>query len=1025
MNKMLLPLLALALGSTQLPAQPVITGQPTNQIAISGSNVIFNVITTGVGPFAYQWQFNGTNLPTTNIITTVAGTNVSGFSGDGGAASNARINFPCGVTADAYGNFFIADTSNNRIRRVNTNGFITTVAGTNSSGFSGDGGAATNAKLFSPSGEALDAFGNFFIADTSNGRIRRVDTNGIITTVAGTSTRGFYGDGGAATNALLSSPFGVAVDVFGNLFIADPNNSRIRKVDTNGIITTVAGTNSAGFSGDGGAATIAKLNSPYGIAVDVFGNLFIADSGNSRIRKVDTNGIITTVAGTNSAGFSGDGGAATNAKLNTPYGVALDAFGNLFIADSGNSRIRKVDTNGIITTVAGTNSAGFSGDGGAATNAKLNTPYGVVFDTFDNLLIADYNNSRIRKVNLSGSPLLVLPNVTTANSGIYSVVITSPSGSVTSSNVSLSVGFPPSLSAQSQSLAVTNGASSSLTVVISGSLPLSYQWFFNANTMGAGGTNATLPVVNVTTNQAGSYFCVVTNLYGSVTSQVINLSIGTPPMITTPLTNQISYSGSNVTLTVAVSGTGPFSYLWQLNGINLVNNIISTVAGGGVNNPGDGGPATNASVGFPWSMAVDGLGNLFIADSGSCHIRKVDANGIITTVAGNGTTTNNFSGDGGAATNAGLSSPYGVAVDAMADIFITDTYNYRIRKVNASGIITTVAGNGSKSYSGDGGAATNASVNAPQGLALDATGNLFIADTSNNRIRKLDTNGIITTVAGNGTASYSGDGGAATNAGLQLPYAVALDTMGNLFIADNSNNRIRKVDTNGIITTVAGNGSSSTSYSTSNDGHAATNVALSFLYGVAVDSTGDLFIDDYIAEVILKVDPNGIISKAAGKAQTGYSGDGGPATSAGLFYPGGVALDSIGNLFIADAGDHRIRKVSYAGTSTETLNNVNTSSAGDYQVIITGPFGSVTSSIVTLTVITTPLLASTVANADGTVMLNLSSTTNVSSRVYVTTNLTPPVVWQPIYTNPVGGAWQFTDTNAPNYPAQFYRVSTP
>jgi sugar lactone lactonase YvrE len=250
---------------------------------------------------------------------------------------------------------------------------------------------------------AVDAAGNLLIADSGNQRIRRVDgTTGIITTVAGNGTYGFSGDGGAATSASLAYPYGVAVDAAGNLLIADYGNQRIRQVDgTTRIITTVAGKGTYGFSGDGGPATDASLNNPLGVAVDGAGNLLIADTYNQRIRRVDgTTGIITTVAGNGMAGFSGDGGPATDASLNNPSGVAVDGAGNLLIAVYGNQRIRRVDgTTGIITTVAGNGTAGFSGDGGAAISGSLNNPVGVAVDAAGNLLIADTNNLRIRRVS--------------------------------------------------------------------------------------------------------------------------------------------------------------------------------------------------------------------------------------------------------------------------------------------------------------------------------------------------------------------------------------------------------------------------------------------------------------------------------------------------------------------------------------------------------------------------------------------------------------------------------------------------
>ena len=332
-------------------------------------------------------------------ISTVAGTGTGGFSGDGGPATSAQLNSPIGVAVDSSGNLFISDDANSRIRKVDTSGNISTVAGTSTAGFSGDGGPATSAQLNFPSGVALDSSGNLFIADTSNRRVRKLDTSGNISTVAGNGTLGSSGDGGPATSAELSVPFGVAVDSSGNLFIVDGFTHTVRKVDTSGIISTVAGVGTAAFSGDGGPATSAHLNNPNDLVVDSSGNLFIADRNNHRIRKVDTSGDISTVAGTGTSGFSGDGGPATSAKLKSPEAVAVDSSGNLFIADRFNHRIRKVDTSGNISTVAGTGTAGFSGDGGPATSAKLASPARVAVDSSGNLLITDRANHRIRKVD--------------------------------------------------------------------------------------------------------------------------------------------------------------------------------------------------------------------------------------------------------------------------------------------------------------------------------------------------------------------------------------------------------------------------------------------------------------------------------------------------------------------------------------------------------------------------------------------------------------------------------------------------
>jgi Immunoglobulin I-set domain/NHL repeat len=1013
-----------ALAATILSAQ-TITIQPTNQTVMAGSMATLSVAVSGTGPFTYQWQFNGSNLPN-GIINTVAGNGSGSYSGDGGAATNASLYYPEGAAFDAAGNLFIADFVNNRIRKVTTNGIITTVAGNGSPGYSGDGVPATNATM-RPAGVALDTAGNLFIADWNNNRIRKVDTNGIITTVAGNGSSGYSGDGGPATDAKLAYVEDVAVDGSGNLFIADTDNNRIRKVDTNGIITTVAGKGPAVFgsySGDGGAATNANLNAPYGVAVDVFGNLFIADMDNNRIRKVDTNGIITTVAGNGSADYSGDGGAATNACLDAPYGVSVDVFGNLFFADSWNDRIRKVDAFGTITTVAGKDTWGYSGDGGPATNATLNLPSGVALDSTGNLFLADLGNERIREVVLFASyPTFTLNNVSLDNDGSYSVVITGPGSSVTSSVVTLTVLSPPIIVSQPQSIITSNGVPVSFNVTVVGTAPLSVQWQKNGMNLTddgnlSGSTTTNLLLNNITTNDAGGYAVIITNVWGSVTSSMANLAVMTPARPS----NQTVILGGVATFSVTVAGNGPFTYQWQLNGTNLPNGIITTVAGNGTSGfSGDGGAATNAKLNHPFGVVSDAFGKLFITDSSNHRIRKMGTDGIITTVAGNGS--NSYSGDGGPATNASLYLPAGMVWDSSGNLFFADNYNNRIRKVSVNGIITTVAGNGTNNYSGDGGAATNASLYHPANVAMDTLDNLFIADTGNNRIRKVDTNGIIATVAGNGTNGYSGDGGAATNARLSSPIGMAMDPLGNLFIADTGNNCIRKVDTNGLITTVAGNGTSGFS----GDGGAATNARLFSPFGMAMDTLGNLFFADLNNNRIRKVSVSGIITTMAGGGSSS-PGDGGAATNASLYYPEGVGLDIFGNLFFADSNNNRIRKVAlFASYPTLTLNNVYPNNAGNYSVIITGPGGSVTSSIVTLTVtVPPPVISQTVINSNHSVTLQLLTAPYLSSRVLAATNL-GSAVWLPIYTNLAGpaGVWQFTDINTAGRPVKFYRISTP
>jgi sugar lactone lactonase YvrE len=330
------------------------------------------------------------------IISTIAGGGPAGYCGDGGPATSACLNFPIGVAVNGNNNLFIADTFNNRIRHFKSHGAITTVAGNSTAGFCGDHGPATSACLNVPESVAVDDNGNLFIADTFNNRIRKVSERGTITTVGGNGTADFCGDNGAATSACLNFPHGVVADDRGNLFIADTFNHRVRRI-ANGTITTVAGNGTRGFCGDNGAAISACLQFPVAVAVDTDGNIFITDLGNQRVRKIH-GGTITTVAGNGTMGFCGDSGPATSACLSSPVGIALDTAGNLFIADTGNQRIRQVGPQGTIHTVAGNGTAGFCGDGELATDACLNGPTGVAVDNND-LFIVDQQNSRIRRVH--------------------------------------------------------------------------------------------------------------------------------------------------------------------------------------------------------------------------------------------------------------------------------------------------------------------------------------------------------------------------------------------------------------------------------------------------------------------------------------------------------------------------------------------------------------------------------------------------------------------------------------------------
>ncbi|HYM12490.1 MAG TPA: hypothetical protein VEU62_17265 [Bryobacterales bacterium] len=358
-----------------------------------------------------------------DIITTIAGNGTLGYSGDGKLATQAQFTFLIGDPStgledyvhpafDAAGNLYIPDQGNDRIRMIAPNGIITTVAGSGQTGFNGDRGPATQASLHSPNATLVDAAGNLYFTDQDNHRVRKVDTSGNITTVAGDGdlyAEPGNGNGGPATSAGLNAPAGLALDAAGNLYICDTYNTEVRKVKPDGTIVPFAGSGQHSYGGDGGPAVYAAMDFPAGITADAAGNVYIADQHNDRIRKVDTNGIITTIAGNGEQGYCGDGGPAVKACLNYPSDIAFDAAGNMYIADEDNNVVRKVTPDGTITTVVGSSGQGYGGDGGPPLLAALNRPSGLAFDKQGNLIIVDQYNYRIRRVTFNAPVLAASP----------------------------------------------------------------------------------------------------------------------------------------------------------------------------------------------------------------------------------------------------------------------------------------------------------------------------------------------------------------------------------------------------------------------------------------------------------------------------------------------------------------------------------------------------------------------------------------------------------------------------------------
>jgi sugar lactone lactonase YvrE len=583
-----------------------------------------------------------------------------------------------------------------------------------------------------------------------------------IHTLAGTTR---LQEGGNATSTPLRQPIAVAADSNGNIYIADESDNRVRKVDKNGIITTIAGTGEAGFSGDRGPAAAAQLALPTGIALDPKGNLYIADAGNAVIRRVSTDGTINTIAGNGNPSAAGDNGPAASAQID-PVALALDTKGNYYISDGFNYRIRKVDANGIITTIAGVGRLGYSGDNGPATSATIGLVTDIQVDSAGNIYLADYYNSAVRKIDTSG----MITTIAGTNYGYYE-----------------------------------DGIPATQAVMLPAGLAL---------------------------DGSGSLYISDPDGYHTV---IRRMDLSTGLIYTVAGTGQVGFQGDGGVAVAAqlnnpggLAVSGGTLYIADTNNVRVrkvASFTITTVAGTSTR---DNGPATEAFLNLPEGLAVDGTGNIIIADTSNNAVRRFQA----------GANINSF--------GQVLGAPFGVAVDQAGNFYVTDEeaaypgQNPHVLKVQPDGTTSIIAGNGPDGYGGDGAIARGAGLNLPRGIAVDAAGNIYLADYGNNRVRKIDTQGIISTIGGNGKALFSGDGGLATAAGMN-PSDVAVDNQRNVFVADRVNHRIRKIALSGMVTTVAGNGIPGYK----GDGGPATEAELTAPTGIAIDQAASEFGADF------------------------------------------------------------------------------------------------------------------------------------------------------------------------------------
>ena len=609
---------------------------------------------------------------------------------------------------------------------------LTRIAGSGRAGNTGDGGPALTARLGYPTGIVVDPVGNVYVSDKDYSTVRKVSPDGKIQRIVGDGQPGFLGDNGPAVNARVDHPEGLALDSVGNLYIADTGNSVIRRVDPFGIITTWAGTTDRNYAGDGGPAWLASLNGPEGVTVDTNGYVYIADTFNHRIRRVAGDGTITTFAGTGTPGSLGDNGPAVSADFFLPTDVTVGPAGAIYIADLGNSRIRVVK-NGELNTVAGSPLGSQAVEGRLALTVRLAGPTGVAVDSSGVVYFAEGSIG-------SGSGLDI---------GDYRI------------------------------------------------------WKVGAE--------------NVLLNAAGNGIPSYSGDGGPASRAQLNNPTG-----------------------VAVDAAGNIYFADSQN--NRVRRItpagmVETIAGTGERGfSGDGGPAAQATLNAPMGLTLGPGGTVYIADSGNNRIRAI-LDGTIATIAGNGNA--GLFGDGGPALKAALHAPQSIVVDSNYNLYIADTLNHAIRRVSPEGIIDSFTGN-RPGFSGDDGPAAQALLNFPTSVALDSSNNVYVVDQGNRRVRRIAVaTGVISTVAGS-DSPFVGDGGKAVFARLDKPQSVVVDRLGNLYITDAVQNRIRKVDTSGVLTTIAGTGNCCYE----NDGGPAVNADLNTPWGLAIDNAGNLYVTD-------------------------------------------------------------------------------------------------------------------------------------------------------------------------------------
>lgn len=672
--------------------------------------------------------------------------------------------------------------------------------------------------------------------------------------VAGTLVSSAEGTGSAAQ---FSAPRGLAVDSSGNVYVADSTNHTIRKITPAGVVTTLAGT--AGSSGNSnGTGAAARFNEPFAVAVDSTGNVMVADTNNSAIRKITPAGVVTTLAGGSGTGTTD--GTGTAAKFHEPRGIAIDSSDTMYVADYENHMVRKVTSGGVVTTLAG--GADVSGNtDGQGTAARFMALQGIALDTAGNIYVTESGNRDVRKITASGL-------VTTLASGTGK--FGEPRGIAVDTNGNLFVG--------DYSAHVVRKVTSTGTVSN------------HAGTAPTPGSSDGTTSTALFNGPSGVAFDAEGNLY-------------------------VADTLNNTVRKISITGA------------------VTTLAGMAGRTSSVDGSATSARFEDPYAVAVDGSGNLYVADSTDHSIRKITSDGTVTTLAGKG---GSFGSTDGTGTAARFNAPLGIAADSAGTVYVADTGNSTLRKITPAGVVTTMAGSAGSGASTDG-TGTAARFMSPYGVTVDSNNNVYVVESSA-AVRKITSAGVVTTLAGtSGTNGFTN--GTGTAARFSVPFDIAVDGAGNLYVSDHGNHAVRMVTPAGVVTTLAGSGSGGKTDGT------GTAASFKFPSGIAADSSGTVYLADTDNQVVRKITSAGVVTTIGGSGSLGSTD--GTGTAASFYNPKDVAVDSSGNLYVVDRGNHTIRKGTLQTTTqaviTASITALPTSGTAPLTVAFTGTGSSTVS----------------------------------------------------------------------------------